>query len=62
MMCADNSCAVVLITMGVLLGRMTPVQFLLLAFFETSISVVVDHVVFNILHVSKSIGTVYPML
>ncbi|VDO22954.1 unnamed protein product [Heligmosomoides polygyrus] len=52
MMCADNSCAVVLITMGVLLGRMTPVQFLLLAFFETSISVVVDHVVFNILHVN----------
>ncbi|KAJ1372702.1 hypothetical protein KIN20_034925 [Parelaphostrongylus tenuis] len=52
MMCADNSCAVVLITMGVLLGRMTPVQFLLLAFLETSISVLVDHIVFNILHVN----------
>ncbi|XGW02327.1 hypothetical protein V3C99_014399 [Haemonchus contortus] len=52
MMCADNSCAVVLITMGVLLGRMTPVQFLLLAFFETSFSVLVDHIVFNILHVN----------
>ncbi|KIH45606.1 ammonium transporter, partial [Ancylostoma duodenale] len=52
MMCADASCAVVLITMGVLLGRMTPVQFLLLAFFETSISVLVDHIVVNILHVN----------
>uniref|UniRef100_A0A1I7XES2 Ammonium_transp domain-containing protein n=1 Tax=Heterorhabditis bacteriophora TaxID=37862 RepID=A0A1I7XES2_HETBA len=50
MMCADSSCAVVLITMGVLLGRMTPAQFILLAFFETSISVFVEHIVFNILH------------
>lgn len=54
MMCADASCAVVLITMGVLLGRMTPVQFLLLAFFETSISVLVDHIVVNILHVGEN--------
>ncbi|ETN71883.1 hypothetical protein NECAME_19134 [Necator americanus] len=51
-MSADASCAVVLITMGVLLGRLTPVQFLLLAFFETSISVLVDHIVVNILHVN----------
>ncbi|PIO62651.1 ammonium transporter, partial [Teladorsagia circumcincta] len=43
---------VVLITMGVLLGRMTPVQFLLLAFFETSLAVLVDHVIVNILHVN----------
>ncbi|KAK6028107.1 ammonium transporter, partial [Ostertagia ostertagi] len=55
MMCADNSCAVVLITMGVLLGRMTPVQFLLLAFFETSLAVLVDHVIVNILHVTAAL-------
>ncbi|KAK6010476.1 ammonium transporter, partial [Ostertagia ostertagi] len=50
MICSRQSCAVVLITMGVLLGRMTPVQFLLLAFFETSLAVLVDHVIVNILH------------
>ncbi|PIO72133.1 rhesus blood group-associated glycoprotein [Teladorsagia circumcincta] len=55
MMCADNSCAVVLITMGVLLGRMTPVQFLLLAFFETSLAVLVDHVIVDILHLVSTI-------
>ncbi|CAB3398281.1 unnamed protein product [Caenorhabditis bovis] len=54
MMSADSSCAAILITMGVLLGRLTPVQFLLLAFFETAISVIVDHYVTNILHVNDS--------
>ncbi|PAV70918.1 hypothetical protein WR25_18851 [Diploscapter pachys] len=52
MISADSSCAVVLITMGVLLGRVTPSQFILLAFFETSMSVLVEHIVFNILHVN----------
>ncbi|CAD6186788.1 unnamed protein product [Caenorhabditis auriculariae] len=54
MVAADSSCAVVLITMGVLLGRLTPSQFLLLSFFETSLAVCVEHVVFNILHVNDS--------
>ena len=52
MMCADCSCACCLITMGVLLGKMTPAQFLLLAFCETTISVLVEHVIFNIFHVN----------
>ncbi|EFP05599.1 CRE-RHR-2 protein [Caenorhabditis remanei] len=52
MISAESSCAAVLITMGVLLGRLTPVQFLLLAFFETLLNVVVEHFVFNYLHVS----------
>lgn len=51
MISAESSCAAVLITMGVLLGRLTPVQFLLLAFFETGINVLVEHYVFNYLHV-----------
>ncbi|CAJ0939254.1 unnamed protein product, partial [Mesorhabditis belari] len=52
MVAADISCVAVLITMGVLLGRLTPVQFLLLAFCETTVSVMVEHVLFNILHVN----------
>ncbi|CAJ0582470.1 unnamed protein product, partial [Mesorhabditis spiculigera] len=52
MVSADISCIVVLITMGVLLGRLTPVQFLLLAFCETTISVMVEHILFNILHIN----------
>ncbi|CAI5452104.1 unnamed protein product [Caenorhabditis angaria] len=54
MISADSSCAAVLITMGVLLGRLTPVQFLLLAFFETAINVCVEFVVVNVLHVNDS--------
>ncbi|CAA98418.1 Ammonium transporter AmtB-like domain-containing protein [Caenorhabditis elegans] len=54
MISAESSCAAVLITMGVLLGRLTPVQFLLLAFFETGINVLVEHYVFNYLHVNDS--------
>lgn len=48
---ADLSVVVVLITMGVLLGTLTPVQYLVLAFMETSFAVVVEHILFNILHV-----------
>ncbi|CAL2044800.1 unnamed protein product [Caenorhabditis brenneri] len=54
MISAESSCAAVLITMGVLLGRLTPVQFLILAFFETAINVMVENYVFSYLHVNDS--------
>lgn len=50
---ADLSCVTVLITMGILLGKLTPVQFLILAFMETSFSVVLEHIIFDMLHVSR---------
>ncbi|TKR88014.1 hypothetical protein L596_012323 [Steinernema carpocapsae] len=52
LMRADMSCVVVLISMGVLLGKLTPVQFMILAFIETSLSILCEHVIFNILHVN----------
>ncbi|CAI4222959.1 unnamed protein product [Auanema sp. JU1783] len=52
MMSADASCAVVLITMGVLLGKMTPSQFLLMAFIETTLNVIVEYVLFNYFHIN----------
>ncbi|KAH7729890.1 Rh-like protein 2 [Aphelenchoides avenae] len=38
--------------MGVLLGTLTPVQYLVLAFMETSFAVIVEHILFNILHIN----------
>jgi hypothetical protein len=38
--------------MGVLLGRLTPIQFLILAFIESSFAIVLEHILFSILHVS----------
>uniref|UniRef100_A0A1I7YV76 Ammonium_transp domain-containing protein n=1 Tax=Steinernema glaseri TaxID=37863 RepID=A0A1I7YV76_9BILA len=52
LMRADMSCVVVLISMGVLLGKLTPVQFIILAFVETSLSILAEHIIFNILHVN----------
>ena len=52
---ADLSCVTVLITMGVLLGRLTPVQFLVLAFLETSITVLLEHLLYNVLFVGNFI-------
>jgi hypothetical protein len=52
---ADLSCVTVLITMGVLLGRLTPVQFLVLAFLETSLTVLLEHLLYNVLYVLKCI-------
>ncbi|KAI6185847.1 Ammonium-transp domain-containing protein [Aphelenchoides besseyi] len=49
---ADLSCVAVLITMGVLLGRLTPIQFLILGFIEVSIATILEHVLFNILHIN----------
>ncbi|KAI6233553.1 Ammonium-transp domain-containing protein [Aphelenchoides fujianensis] len=49
---ADLSCVAVLITMGVLLGRLTPIQFLILGFIEVSISTILEHVLFNVLHIN----------
>ncbi|CAD5223237.1 unnamed protein product [Bursaphelenchus okinawaensis] len=51
---ADLSCVVVLISMGVLLGRLTPIQFLFLAFLETSFATLLEHILFTILHVNDS--------
>uniref|UniRef100_A0A914L9Y9 Ammonium transporter AmtB-like domain-containing protein n=1 Tax=Meloidogyne incognita TaxID=6306 RepID=A0A914L9Y9_MELIC len=51
---ADLSCVTVLITMGVLLGRLTPVQFLVLAFLETSITVLLEHLLYNVLFINDA--------
>ncbi|KAL3091568.1 hypothetical protein niasHT_024150 [Heterodera trifolii] len=51
---ADLSCVTVLITMGVLLGRLTPVQFLVLAFLETSLTVLLEHLLYNLLYINDA--------
>lgn len=51
LMTADVTCVAVLITMGALLGQLTPVQFLVLAFMESSAAVLLEHLLFQILHV-----------
>ncbi|KAE9551202.1 hypothetical protein FO519_005589 [Halicephalobus sp. NKZ332] len=51
-MTADVTCVAVLITMGALLGQLTPAQFLILAFMESSAAVLLEHLLFQILHIN----------
>uniref|UniRef100_A0A0N5BG71 Ammonium_transp domain-containing protein n=1 Tax=Strongyloides papillosus TaxID=174720 RepID=A0A0N5BG71_STREA len=52
LMISDLSCVVVIISMGVLLGRLTPTQFLLLSILESSFSIFVEFYLFEHLHIN----------
>uniref|UniRef100_A0A7E4WCD1 Ammonium_transp domain-containing protein n=1 Tax=Panagrellus redivivus TaxID=6233 RepID=A0A7E4WCD1_PANRE len=52
LMTSDVTSLAVLITMGALLGQLTPVQFLVLAFIESSVAVLLEHLLFEILHIN----------
>lgn len=58
LMTADFGAAVVLISMGAMLGKLSPVQYLLMAFIETTIGHICEHVVVEILHVNDVGGSI----
>ncbi|KAI1717835.1 ammonium transporter family domain-containing protein [Ditylenchus destructor] len=51
---ADLLCVSVLISMGVPLGKLSPVQFLILAFLESSFAVIMEHILFAFLNVNDA--------
>ncbi|KAF8383228.1 rhr-2, partial [Pristionchus pacificus] len=51
-MIADLSCTPILISMGALIGRFTPMQFLFMAFIETLVCTGVEYVVITMMHVN----------
>uniref|UniRef100_A0AC35UDF4 Ammonium_transp domain-containing protein n=1 Tax=Rhabditophanes sp. KR3021 TaxID=114890 RepID=A0AC35UDF4_9BILA len=54
---ADFSAAVVLISMGALLGKLTPTQYLILTIIEVPASVVTEYIVMEIFHVNDVGGS-----
>jgi hypothetical protein len=56
LMTADFGAAVVLISMGAMLGKLSPVQYLVMAFIETTIGHIAEHVIVEKLHVSLSLS------
>uniref|UniRef100_A0A0K0DPM2 Ammonium_transp domain-containing protein n=1 Tax=Angiostrongylus cantonensis TaxID=6313 RepID=A0A0K0DPM2_ANGCA len=49
---ADFSAATVLISMGAMLGKFTPVQYLIMTLIETPVALVIEHHVINTFHVN----------
>ena len=60
MILGDFTAAVVLITMCVMLGKLSPTQYIIMAFFEVIVTVISEHFAINVLLVSyqTSIGTI----
>uniref|UniRef100_A0A0N4ZSN3 Ammonium_transp domain-containing protein n=1 Tax=Parastrongyloides trichosuri TaxID=131310 RepID=A0A0N4ZSN3_PARTI len=54
----DISAAVILISMGAVLGKLSPVQYLIMAIFEVPAALVTEHVIVEILHVSDCGGSI----
>uniref|UniRef100_A0AC35UIM6 Ammonium_transp domain-containing protein n=1 Tax=Rhabditophanes sp. KR3021 TaxID=114890 RepID=A0AC35UIM6_9BILA len=57
MITADFAAAVILITMGGLLGKLSPSQYLIMAFLETPVALVTEHIIVEVLHVSDVGGS-----
>uniref|UniRef100_A0AC34R4U2 Ammonium transporter AmtB-like domain-containing protein n=1 Tax=Panagrolaimus sp. JU765 TaxID=591449 RepID=A0AC34R4U2_9BILA len=55
---ADFAAAVVLITMGSLLGKLTPSQYLLMAFFETPAALITEHFIVHNMKVNDVGGSI----
>lgn len=53
---ADFAAAVVLISMGAMLGKLSPVQYLIMAFIETPVAIFIEHHVVHTFHVSTFDG------
>ncbi|GMR56524.1 hypothetical protein PMAYCL1PPCAC_26719, partial [Pristionchus mayeri] len=51
-MIADLSCTPILISMGALIGRFTPMQFVVMAFIETAVCIGVEYLVITVMHVN----------
>ncbi|VDM56648.1 unnamed protein product [Angiostrongylus costaricensis] len=49
---ADFAAATVLISMGAMLGKLTPVQYLVMSLIETPVALVIEHHVINTFHVN----------
>ncbi|KHJ85194.1 ammonium transporter [Oesophagostomum dentatum] len=49
---ADFAAAVILITMGAMLGKLSPTQYIIMAFIETPVSIFVEHHVIHTFHVN----------
>ncbi|WKY13392.1 hypothetical protein Q1695_004311 [Nippostrongylus brasiliensis] len=54
---ADFAAAVVLITMGAMLGKLSPVQYLIMALIETPVAIFVEHHVVHTFHVNDVGGS-----
>uniref|UniRef100_A0A1I7XIS0 PH domain-containing protein n=1 Tax=Heterorhabditis bacteriophora TaxID=37862 RepID=A0A1I7XIS0_HETBA len=55
---ADFAAAVVLISMGAMLGKLSPVQYLIMAFIETPIAIFIEHHVVHTFHVNDVGGSI----
>ncbi|CAI4222895.1 unnamed protein product [Auanema sp. JU1783] len=55
---ADFAAAVVLISMGAMLGKLSPVQYLLMAFIETPVALFIEHHVVHSFHVNDVGGSI----
>ncbi|CAJ0588983.1 unnamed protein product [Cylicocyclus nassatus] len=49
---ADFTAAIILITMGAMLGKLSPTQFVVMAFIETAVALFVEHHVIHTFHVN----------
>ncbi|KJH50952.1 putative ammonium transporter Rh type [Dictyocaulus viviparus] len=55
---ADFAAAVVLITMGAMLGKLTPIQYLIMTLIETPIAIFIEHHVVHTFHVNDIGGSI----
>ncbi|TKR61617.1 hypothetical protein L596_028708 [Steinernema carpocapsae] len=54
---ADFAAAVILITMGCMLGKLSPSQYVIMAFIETPVAIGIEHVVVHVFHVNDIGGS-----
>ena len=55
---ADFAAAVILISMGAMLGKLSPVQYLIMAFIETPVALFIEHIVVHTFHVNDVGGSI----
>ncbi|RCN49840.1 rhesus blood group-associated glycoprotein [Ancylostoma caninum] len=55
---SDFAAAVVLISMGAMLGKLSPVQYLIMAFIETPVAIFIEHQVVHTFHVNDVGGSI----
>lgn len=51
--------AVILISFGALVGKLSPVQYLLMALFETPIAILTEHLLLNVMQVADIGGAIW---
>uniref|UniRef100_A0A0N5CD34 Ammonium_transp domain-containing protein n=1 Tax=Strongyloides papillosus TaxID=174720 RepID=A0A0N5CD34_STREA len=54
----DISAAVILISMGAVLGKLSPIQYLIMAFFEVPAALITEHIIIEVLHVTDCGGSI----